>query len=137
MAQQKYITKKQAAEAKAVDILAQVHQQSPKYQNIKAPYFVLAAKHELEQAYGATTVQRGGWKVVTTLDMNLQDKAEQLVASNLSNVKRYGADQEATVAEDVQTGQIVSLVGGTDFNNPEYGQNNYAAGILIPPGSSF
>jgi membrane peptidoglycan carboxypeptidase len=41
------------------------------------------------------------------------------------------------VGEDVQTGQIVSLVGGTDFNNPDYGQNNYAAGILIPPGSSF
>src|SRR5262249_10086071 len=49
----------------------------------------------------------------------------------------YGADEEAIVGEDVQTGQIVSLVGGTDFNNPEYGQNNYAAGILIPPGSSF
>lgn len=137
MAKQGYITKKQAAEAKAVDILAQVHEQSPKYQNIKSPYFVLAAKHELEQTYGASTVQRGGWKVITTLDMNMQNKAEQLIASNLGNVKRYGADQEAMVAEDVKTGQIVSLVGGTDFNNPDHGENNYAAGILIPPGSSF
>jgi membrane peptidoglycan carboxypeptidase len=41
------------------------------------------------------------------------------------------------VGEDVQTGQIVSLVGGTDFNNPDYGQNNFAAQIQIPPGSSF
>ncbi|MEK7599966.1 MAG: transglycosylase domain-containing protein [Patescibacteria group bacterium] len=137
MAKQGYITQKQADEAKKVDVLAQVHQQSPKFSNIKAPYFVLAAKHELEQTYGATTVQRGGWQVITTLDMNLQNKAEQLVASNLANVKRYGANQEALVAEDNKTGQIVSLVGGTDFNNEEYGQNNYAAGILIPPGSSF
>ncbi|MEK7059913.1 MAG: transglycosylase domain-containing protein [Patescibacteria group bacterium] len=137
MVAQKYITKKQAEEAKKVDILAQVHQQSPKFSNIRAPYFVLAAKHELEQTYGSKIVQRGGWKVITTLDMSLQDKAEQLVASNLANVKRYGANQEAMVAEDVKTGQIVSLVGGTDFNNEEYGQNNYAAGILIPPGSSF
>jgi penicillin-binding protein 1A len=137
MAKQGYITQKQADDAKKVDVLAMVHQQSPKYQNIKAPYFVLAAKHELEQTYGATTVQRGGWQVITTLDMNLQNKAEQLVASNLPNARRHGADEEAMVGEDVQTGQIVSLVGGTDFNNPDYGQNNYAAGILIPPGSSF
>lgn len=137
MAKQGYITQQQADEAKKVDVLAQVHEQAPKYQNIKAPYFVLAAKQELQQTYGATTVQRGGWKVVTTLDLNLQNKAEQLVASNLANAKRHGADEEAMVGEDVQTGQIVSLVGGTDFNDPDHGQNNYAAGILIPPGSSF
>ncbi len=137
MVKQGYITSKQAADAKKVDILAQVHQQSPKFKDIKAPYFVLAAKQELEQTYGEKTVQRGGWKVVTTLDSRLQDKAEALVASNLSNVRRYGADEEAMVAEDVKTGQIVSLVGGTDFTDPDHGQNNYAAGILIPPGSSF
>ncbi len=137
MVTQHYITKEQAAQAKAVDVLAQVHQQTPKFQNIKAPYFVLSAKHELEQTLGAKLVQRGGWKVITTLDNNLQNKAEQLVASNLSNVRRYGADEEAMVGEDVQTGQIVSLVGGTDFTNPDHGQNNYASGILIPPGSSF
>lgn len=137
MAKQGYITQKQADDAKKVDVLAMVHEQSPKYQGIKAPYFVLAAKQELQQTYGATTVQRGGWKVITTLDMNLQNKAEQLAAANLSNAERYGADEEAMVGEDVQTGQIVSLVGGTNFNDPDHGQNNYAAGILIPPGSSF
>jgi len=137
MAQQGYITQKQADAAKNVDILAQIHEQSPKYQNIKAPYFVLAAKQELEQTYGATTVKRGGWKVITTLDMNLQTKAEQLAADNLANVERAHGDEEAMVGEDVQSGQIVTLVGGVDFNNPDYGQNNYAAGVLIPPGSSF
>lgn len=137
MVTQHYISKQQAEDAKKVNILAQIHQQSPKFQGIKAPYFVLAAKQELENTYGATTIQRGGWQVITTLDMNLQNKAEQLVASNLYHVSNYGADEEAMVGEDVQTGQIVSLVGGTDFNNPDHGQNNYAAGILIPPGSSF
>lgn len=140
MVQQHYITKQQADDAKQVDILAQVHQQTPKFQDMKAPYFVLAAKEELEQTYGATTVQRGGWKVVTTLDMNLQNKAEQLVATNLSNVERRTAglaDEEASVTEDIQTGQIVSLVGGVDFSNPDHGQNNYAAGVLVSPGSSF
>jgi membrane peptidoglycan carboxypeptidase len=31
----------------------------------------------------------------------------------------------------------VALVGGVDFTNRDHGQNNYASGILIPPGSSF
>lgn len=137
MVEQGYITRQQAEEAKQVDVLAQVHQQAPKYQGIKAPYFVLAAKQELEQTYGAATVQRGGWKVITTLNMDLQNKAEEVVQSNASNAKRYGADSEAIAAEEVKTGQMMALVGGTDFNNPEYGENNYAAGVLIPPGSSF
>ena len=137
MVKQGYITTTQATEAKKVDILAQIKPRVPKYQGIKAPYFVLAAKQELQQKYGANIVQRGGWKVTTTLNLDLQNKAEELVATNLKNISRYGADQEAVVGEDVQTGQIVTLVGGTDFSNPDYGQNNYAAGILIPPGSSF
>jgi membrane peptidoglycan carboxypeptidase len=137
---QGYITQAQADAAKQVDILAQVHQQQSKYQNIKAPYFVLAAKQQLEDEYGATTVNRGGWKVTTTLDMNLQSKDEQLVASNLPNVQRRTAglaDEEANVTENVQTGQIVAMVGGVNFNNPDYGAINYAASVLIPPGSSF
>lgn len=137
MALQGYITKQQADEAKKVDVLSQIHPQAPKYQGIKAPYFVLAAKQELEQTYGAATVQRGGWKVITTLNMDMQTKADQLAQANIPNISRYGADEEALVMEDVPTGQMMAVVGGTDFNNPDHGQNNYAAGILIPPGSSF
>ena len=140
MVVQGYINQAQADAAKKVDILAQIHQQTPKYQNIKAPYFVLAAKQELEQTYGASTVQRGGWKVITTLDLNLQAKDEQLVANNVSNIQRRTAglaDEEANVTENVQTGQIVALVGGVNFNDPDHGNINYAASVLIPPGSSF
>lgn len=137
MVDQHYITKAQSVAAKKVDILATVHAQTSRYNNIKAPYFVLAAKEELQQKLGSAIIKRGGYKVVTTIDMNLQAKAEELVASNLRNVTNHKGDEEAMVAEDVQTGQIVMLVGGTDFNQPEYGQNNYAAAIKIPPGSSF
>ena len=137
MVEQGYIKKAQAEEAKKVDVLAQVHEQQPKYQGIISPYFVLAAKQQLEQTFGATTVQRGGWKVITTLDMDLQKKAEELTQDNLSNIKRAGADVSAMVNLDVETGEVVSQVGGVDFNNPEFGENNYASGIKIPPGSSF
>jgi len=140
MAKQGMITEQQAKDAKAVNILATIQPVQPKFENIKAPYFVLTAKQELEEKYGDKTVNRGGWKVTTTLDMNLQNTAESLVASNVKNITSRTAgvaDEEATVTEDVQTGQIVALVGGTDFTNPDHGYNNYASGFLIPPGSSF
>ncbi|HWB39489.1 MAG TPA: transglycosylase domain-containing protein [Candidatus Saccharimonadales bacterium] len=138
MVQQGYITSKQASDALKANVLAQVKPlEGSRYTHIKAPYFVLAAKEELEQTYGASTVNRGGWKVITTLDMGLQDKAQEVANANLPNINAAGADEEAMVGEDVKTGQIVTLIGGTDFNNPDYGQNNYAAGILIPPGSNF
>jgi penicillin-binding protein 1A len=136
MADQGYITKKQAKDAKAVDILAQIHPLKSKYNGIRAPYFVLSAKQELEKKYGSETIQRGGWKVVTTVDLKLQEQAEKEVADGMPLIKHYGGDNAAFVAEDVPTGQIVALVGGADFNNPEFGKLNYAQ-IPLPPGSSF
>ncbi len=136
MVKQKMVTKAQADEAKNVDILAEIHPSQPKYEGIKAPYFVLAAKQELEEKYGSKTVQRGGWKVTTTLDMRLQDLAEQQVSKGISQVKKQGGDVAAFAAIDVKTAQMVALVGGPDFTNPTYGQVNYAKQWL-PPGSSF
>ncbi len=140
MVQTGKITKAQAEAAKSVDILAEVQPQSTKYAGIHAPYFVLAAKDQLQKQFvpseGNGSAKIGGWKVITTLDLNLQNKAEELVSSNYSNVSRYGADEEALVAEDVKTGQMMALVGGTDFNNEDHGNINYAQ-WYISPGSSF
>lgn len=137
MVDQNMITKDQATAAKDYNILATVQKLAPsKYQGIKAPYFVLAARDQLTKQYeGASKV--GGWKVTTTLDLNLQNTAEQLVAKNQSTVVRYGGDSQAMVLEDVQTGQMLSLVGGSDFNNDQYGQMNFAHSVNISPGSSF
>jgi membrane peptidoglycan carboxypeptidase len=136
MEQQGKITKEQRDEAKAVDTLAKVKQPKQKYAGIKAPWFVLTAKENLEEKFGAETVQRGGWKVTTTLDLNLQGIAEEQVNKGMAQVRKQGGDTAAFVAEDVKTGQVVALVGGSDFNNTDFGQNNYAR-IKLPPGSSF
>lgn len=135
------ITKTQADEAKKVDILSEIHPQSNKYSGIRFPYFVLAAKDEIKTKFvptgGSKSTAVGGWKVITTLDVDLQNIAEEKIQKNLANVKRYGADEQALVAEDVKTGQIVALVGGVDFNNPDHGELNYAHSVKIAPGSSF
>ncbi len=134
MAEQGYITQQQRQDALKVDTLAKVKEPQPKYAGIKAPWFVLAAKKQLETS--RETAKIGGWSVITTLDLKLQEIAEQQVAKGLPQIKRQGGDVAAFAAEDVTNGQMVSLVGGVDFNNAEFGQFNYANRPL-PPGSSF
>jgi membrane peptidoglycan carboxypeptidase len=136
MVEQGKVTTAQADEAKKVDIVATVQPRDNKYKNIKAPYFVLAAKKELEQRYGSETVNRGGWKVTTSLDMKLQADAEKRYNEALPIIKRQKGDVAAFVASDVETGQIVSLVGGPGMDTPGYGEINYAQ-LQLPPGSSY
>lgn len=137
MEQQGMITSEQRDNAKKVDILAQVQPRKPRYEGIQAPWFVLTAKQELERRLGNSLVKRGGWTVITTLDLNAQKLAEEQVNKGLAQVRRQGGDTVGFVAEDVKTGQVVALVGGVDFNNAEFGQNNYAHDLELPPGSSF
>lgn len=136
MLDQKLITQTQYDEAKKADVLASVHTPTPKYDGIKAPYFVLTAKDQLEAKYGQETVNRGGWKVITTLDLSVQNIAEEQVQKGLKQVQRQGGDEIAFAAEDVKTGQVVALVGGVDWSNEDHGKFNYAT-TKIPPGSTF
>lgn len=136
MVEQGMITSKQRDEAKKVDTLAKVKEPQAKYAGIKAPWFVLAAKKQLEEQRGVDSVKVGGWSVVTTLDLDKQSIAEDQVAKGMAQVRRQGGNVAAFAAEDVTTGQMVALVGGVDFTDAEHGQYNYATSPL-PPGSSF
>lgn len=136
MAEQGKITKQERDDAKKVDILAKIKPRRPKFDGIKAPWFVLTAKEHLQERC-KETVQCGGWKVTTTLDLDLQNKAEEQVQKGLTQIKRQRGDTAAFVAEDVKTGQVVALVGGADFNaDNDWHYNNYARAKL-PPGSSI
>lgn len=136
MHQQGMITAEERDAAKQVDTVKKVKPRKPKYDGILAPWFVLSTKEQLEEKFGAETVQRGGWKVTTTLDMKLQKLAEEQVKAGIHQVRRQGGDTAAFAAQDVENGQMVALVGGIDFGNKEFGQNNYAR-LRLPPGSSF
>jgi membrane peptidoglycan carboxypeptidase len=135
MAQQGKITNEQRDEAKKVDTTVKIQPRQPKYDGIQAPWFVLTAKEQL-LASRPETAKVGGMKVTTTLDMDKQRMAEEQLQKGMRQIQRQGGDTAAFVAEDVKTGQVVALVGGSDFNNPDFGQNNYAR-LKLPPGSSY
>ncbi len=136
MAEEGYITNEERDAAQAEDTVAKVQDRQPsKYTGIVAPYFVLAAKSQLESDLTAVT-DRGGWKVITTVDLNLQRIAEEEVSNGIAQIQRQKGNTAAFVAEDVTNGQVVAMVGGADFNDEAKGKVNFAQEEL-PPGSSF
>jgi len=92
-----------------------------------APYFVsyLLFK-QLLPTYGTDQVYRGGLQVHTTIDIDLQKKAEEVIS-------RMG-HEGALVALDPDTGEILALVGGRNFDNSKF---NRAIQAYRQPGSSF
>ena len=140
MAEQKYITKEQAEEAKAFPILDSDNLKplSDQLENIKAPHFVLMVRAQLEQELGKAVVGRGGLTVKTSLDLRIQNKLEEEVTAFFESGRPDAVriSNAAATIEDTQTGQIVALVGSRDFNYPGFGQDN-AATAFIQPGSTI
>ena len=52
----------------------------------KAPHFVFYVRDILEDKYGKDVVERGGLRVFTSLDPDLQTKAEELIANAFNTI---------------------------------------------------
>jgi len=105
---------------------------------IKAPHFVFFIKDYLEQKYGSDLVEKGGLKVTTTLDYDLQQKGEEIVKEGaLKNEKDWEGKNASLVAIDPKTGQIITMVGSRDYFDKEIDGNFNVATAVRQPGSSF
>ncbi|MFA6533159.1 MAG: PBP1A family penicillin-binding protein [Patescibacteria group bacterium] len=105
---------------------------------IKAPHFVFFIKDYLEQKYGSDLVDRGGLKVTTTLDYDLQAKGETIVKEGaLQNEKNWDGKNAGLVAIDPKTGQILTMVGSRDYFDKAIDGNYNIATANRQPGSSF
>lgn len=128
-----YITKNQEEEAK--NLLDSIAFQ--KGSSFKAPHFVQYVQKILEERYGEAVVEQGGLKVTTTLDWKLQEKAQEIVAEEISKVEKQRITNGATVVIDSQTGEVLAMVGSKNFNDPNYdGQVNVTTS-LRQPGSAM
>jgi 1A family penicillin-binding protein len=104
---------------------------------ISAPHFVFYILDELEEKYG-TTALTTGLKVTTTLDAELQTKAEEIVHRYaLENEQKFSAKNAALIAIDPQTGQILSMIGSRDFFDTEIDGQYNATLALRQPGSTM
>jgi 1A family penicillin-binding protein len=105
---------------------------------ISAPHFVEFVRQYLIEKYGERAVEENGYKVITTLDYNLQQKAEEIVKRKaLENSKAYNAENASLVAIDPKTGQILVMVGSRDYFDAEIDGNFNIAIAERQPGSTF
>ena len=108
----------------------------PKNAGFKAPHFVQYVEQILDNTYGQAAVEQGGLKVTTTLDLNLQNQAQQIVTDEIAKVMSQHITNGAAVILDPETGEILAMVGSKDFSDPTVGQYNVVT-ALRQPGSSF
>lgn len=132
MYDQGYISKKQLL--KAVN-------QPLKYKTlsneITAPHFVLYVKDILEKKYGERRVQEGGLRVKTSLDLSVQEMAQATVAAEVAKLSRSHVTNGASLVTNPATGEILAMVGSTDYFDAENDGNVNVTTASRQPGSSI
>jgi hypothetical protein len=80
------------------------------------------------QTLGGEDVRRSGLRIFTTLDLKMQEAAEQIVVEQVAVLRpQYDLSNAALVALKPGTAEILVMVGSADFADPEIaGQVNVA-----------
>ena len=116
-------------------------------------YFKEQVRRELVDRFGWEAVYQGGLKVYSTIDMPMQQAAEEAVGEQLKALDERRAKllasrakkgeppptdpeplQAALVAMDPHSGEVRAMVGGRDFNQSKF---NRAVQAKRQPGSAF
>lgn len=109
----------------------------PRREAIRAPHFVFYVKELLDEQFGERVVEQGGLKVITSLDLKLQDIAEDILKKNHEKLKKVGASNAALVAINPKNGDILAMVGSADYFNEDIDGNVNVAIRHRSPGSSI
>ncbi len=91
-----------------------------------APYFSTFILSQLLEEFGANLIYKGGLKIYTTLDLNMQRLAEKAFQES--------GYEGAIIAIEPETGHIKAMVGGKDFEQSKF---NRATQAYRQPGSAF
>lgn len=131
MVSEGFITPEEAVEAKNEELSF-----SQKI-NFEAPHFSLWVKQLLAEKYGEPMVEKGGLRVTTTLDLDLQNYAQAAVATEVAKLKDRRVGNGAAIVTRPKTGEILAMVGSKDYYaEDEDGKVNIILS-LRQPGSSI
>jgi len=127
-----YITRQQREEAVAEKLNYYISKN-----NIQAPHFVFYVKQKLIDKYGEKVVNEGGLKITTTLDLEIQNQAQEIVQTELEKLNKLNVSNGALIITEPKTGQILTMIGSKDyFANDIDGKFNVTT-ALRQPGSSI
>ena len=108
--------------------------------SFRAPHFVEYVKKQLIDKFGEKKVEQGGLKVVTTLDLELQKKAEEIIFEETEKVKNLKVGNGAAVVIDPATGDILAYVGSREYESEDsqfQGKFDVVSMGLRQPGSAL
>lgn len=147
MIQNNKISRADADNAYAYDIKANLHDARKKDGKMLAPHFVnyillqmdgtLSSKQLAELDYSPDEWNRGGYDIYTTLDLNMQNKAQDIVSKSVEDLQKRKATNAALVALRPSTGEVLSMVGSVDFYNKQIGGQFNSSIALRQPGSAL
>ena len=101
-----------------------------------APHFTEYVRGYVIENYGEEALY-GGLDITTSIDLNLQKRAEEIVAKGVADIEEYGRNNGAMVVMVPWSGEVLAMVGSADFDNALInGEVNYTTS-LIQPGSSM
>jgi membrane peptidoglycan carboxypeptidase len=109
---------------------------------IRAPHFVTYAWSALERELSTETLAQGGLEVYTTLDVDLQERAEAIVSRHLALLQEQGGpdrnvNNAALLAIDPRSGEILAMVGSADYFDSAISGAVNATLALRQPGSAI
>jgi membrane peptidoglycan carboxypeptidase len=103
---------------------------------LHAPHFTQYVRTYIEDRWPGA-LYNGGLTITTSLDVELQEEAERLVANGVAEISGYNRNNGSMVAMVPWNGQILVMVGSASFDDPFIGgQVNYAI-EKRQPGSSM
>lgn len=129
-----FITVEEYEEAKATE----VEFQPQAVTGIRAPHFVMFVIEQLAEEFGEEAMSEQGYRVITTLDWELQQEAERIVSEKAAeNTEKFNASNAGLVATDPKTGDVWVMVGSRDYFSEEVDGNFNVALSSRQPGSSI
>ena len=135
MVENGYITAQAAERANAEPIVVK-----PATTPLYAPHFVFRVREQLIKDLGTAAAYRGGYRVLTTLDWNMQQLAEKELRDHVDGLRSGNVNNAALVTMDPSTGEVLAYVGSYDYygNTPTMQGDYDHAGIAYrQPGSTF
>ena len=128
MAELHYITAAQASASERAPL--EVHL-GTFYSQRSEPFFFEYVREQLEHRYGKRTVEQGGLRVYTTIDLNMQREARKAIAEVLDEPEDPAS---AIVTIDPANGDIETMAESESYEQSQY---NLAADGHRQPGSTF
>ena len=109
-----------------------------KYAGMISPHFVIEAMNEIKKLFPNENLESANFKIITSLDLDLQKIAETAVFEGATkNKEKYGGANAALMAINPKTGEVLALVGSKDFYDESIDGQVNVPFRRRQPGSAF